>query len=701
MSLRRMQMGQVANYGLVSYLLRQPNNRSSNIKIKVASTHVSATYGNWATGTNYGINEIRAYPSNSPLLWKTVVAISGAPNNATPPSLSNTDWELDVALDMIQDSGDGVNYFRTTLQKNYDDFVRINNFQYGTYANAQFTLGDQNLEGNTLIGTSTSTIASNGGVPASKSFITQSGLSRLYDSVTLNASYSNSFAIPTVHPTLSSHNIGAGLSVAEGDTLTFYGDATNFFIFVVYDYNSSTGIATGFSTFHLGTGTYGTWTVKKEVFLYFKWQGGAVDFHGLLQTYNSGTGAGTVNNIFSASPAGGLPDWNISLAKRPPVVTAAADIYYGFGVGQPLAVWHFGEFQGTAAQHRHIASSAGTGWTYIYIDGPNIAAPPANVTIDTYDASGGTANQAQSVWSNLISGTHRYIAISCISPSGLSSNTVPWVYFSTSLAEIRSVRYLQDYDAFTPSVEIGLQDPQSAGELAWRFRLFANPGDTTYWFPFHGTITDRGDTKSFIVDGVTIDVNTLSGVVNPYLYSYQSFSTASCIQTGAITHPQDAGDFATYTATHTLNSSGISWDISTQWLKKTYIESGYNNMVSLGEVWFNKIKNVNGVYMSRPADNTSVNMANDFKNLTSYLFYSTSGSNPIKSLVLGQFWDYVTNWRGGLANAGTSFVQDFTGAAGAKFYPFSYSGYTVEIGDTIRVRGRMYLGWIENANSNL
>lgn len=690
-------------FGLLADLVNQPGNGSSNIKIKLASTHVPATYGNWASGQNYGVGEIRAYPSGSPLLWKVVNAISSAPANTTPPySVTNgvvsfnSDWELDIAFDMIQDSGDGTNYFRTTLQKSVDGFIRLNNFQYGTYTTTQFNRAASNYETTGgLITTSASSIASNTAVPSSKSFTAGTGLSQFFASTTLNASYSNTFSIPTTHPTLSNHTIGAGLDVSEGSTLTFYGDASNFFVFVVTLYNSETGVATGFSTMHLGSGSFSTWTIKKEVLLYFKWQGGAVDFYALLQTYDSGTGAATANMIASANPAGALTNWNISYGKRPTAPTASQGTNYNAG-GQNLAVWHFGTFFGTALAHGSVKSTAGTGWLYIYLSGPD---SPANVTIDTYNGSTVT-NQSTAVWSNLTFGYHRFVAISTTSPSGSSSNTVPWIYASTNTANILSYVEQINYDLFTSSVDIGLQDPQSAGELAWRFKLNGS-AHTTQWFPYHGTVTDRSDSRIFTVDGVVIDTETLSSVTNPYLYKYQSFSVAKITQEGAVTHPQDAGDFADYASVHTLNRYGIDWDISMTWLKSALIETGYNNMVSLAQTWFNKIKSEDGVYMNRPADNTSVNMANDFKNQQSYLFYSTSGSADLKDLVLALYWPDITNWRAGLSGAGTSFVQDFSGSSGAKFYPFAYTSYTTTIGETSRIRGRMYLGKWTDANSNL
>lgn len=691
--------------GLLKDLLNQPGNGSANIKIRVASTHVPATYGNWASGSNYGVGEIRAYPSGSPLLWKTVNAISGPPDNTVPPYTVdgdvitfNPNWQIDIALDMIQDSGDGVHFYRTTLQKSYDDFVRLNNFQYGTYATTAYQSSTSNYIAATLSATSASSIASNGGVPASKSFTTQAALPELYSSVTLNAAYSNNFAIPTTHPTFQSHNIGVGLNVSEGDTLTFYGDSTHFFIFVVYSYNSITGIAIGFSTFNLSTGTYAIWTIKKEVLLYLKWQSGAVDFYCLVQTYDSGTGATTANNIFNPNGAGALSGWNVFLGKRPQPSTVGVGQSSSYNLGaQNIAVWHFGEFIGTGINHRSIKSTAGTGWTYVYISGPD---NPANVTIDMYNGSTIT-NQSTNVWQNLVWGKHRYVAISCASPStGLSTNTSAWVYASTNTANVQSTSNIVNYDLFTAEIQCGIQDPQSAGEVAWRFKLNGS-AHTTQWWPYHGVVTDRGDAKQFLIDNVLINYNTINGVTNPYLYKYQNFTTAKVVQSGAIIHPQDPGDFATYSSMHILNKQGVQWDVSVTWLKAAFIETGYNNMVSLGEAFFNKAKSEGGTYMNRPSDNTSVNMASNFKNLSSYLFYSTSGSSPVKNLVLGQLWPDITNWRAGLPNSGTSFMQDFTGAGGAKFYPFVYSSYVTTPGENVRIRGWHYLGsWID-ANSNL
>lgn len=692
----RMGGGSTPDYGLLSSLLNQAGNKSANIKIKLAATQVPATYGGWQTGTNYNLGEIRSYPLNSPVMWKTILPISGAPNNATPPALDNPDWQLLTAIDMIQDSGDGVHFFRSTLQHTYDEFVRVNNFQYGTYADAKFLRANTNYETFAQIGTAADAISCNTAIPSAKSFTTQTGLTQLYDSVTLNASFSSTFSIPTVHPNITTYSIGTGLTIAEGDTLTFYGNASNFFVFTVYKYNSLTGVVSGFSTMHVGSGSFSTWTVKKEVLLYFKWTGGAVQFYCLLQTYNSGTGASTANLIFTNAASGSLSGWNISYGKRPAPLTTSQSTNFNVG-GQNLAVWFTGEFTGTSLTHRSVKSTAATGWTYIYISGPSAGTP--NVTIDLYNGTTITA-QSTVVFDNLAYGTHRFVAVAITSPSGLSTNTAPFVYGSTNVANFLSYQEQVNYDLFTPTVNIGLIDPQSAGEQAWRFKLNGS-AHTTQWFPYHGVMTGRGISKSFVVDGVTIDVDTISSAINPYLYKYQDFTTATLNQTGAIIHPQDAGDFANYSCIHYFDRSGLYYDLSVEWLKATYIETGYNNQVSLAQTWFQKIKSESGVYMNRPADNVVANMASDFKNQTSYLFYSTSLSADLKDLVLAQYWPDVLNWRGGLPNAGTSFVQDFSGTAGAKFYPLAYVGYVTTIGEVTRIQARHYLGkWID-ANTNL
>lgn len=690
------------DYGLLTELFQQPDNRSTNIKLKVASTYVPAFYGNWASGQNYGIGEIRAYPTNSQVVWKTVNVVSGSPDNLEPPSFSNPNWELDVALDMIQDSGDGVHFFRSTLQGGSDGFVRQNTYQYGTYADAQFRHQSVNYEDFAQIGTTASSMATNTAIPSSKSFTTQTGLPQLYDSVLLNAAFSSTFNVPTTHPNITSYTIGTGLSIAEGDTLTFYGNSTNFFVFVVYKYDSVTGIVYGFSTMHVGSGSFSSWEVRKEVLLYFKWTGGAVQFHAVLKTYDSGTGASTANMIFTSASAGALTNWNITYAKRPPTVTTSQSTNFNTG-GQNIAVWYFGEFEGTSLMHRSIKQPSGQGFEYIYLDGPDILNPPSNVTVDTYDA-GSLTNQSIQAFNNLTyadsSNKHRFVAVSKASPNGASTNATPWIYASTNTGLSQSFYGQVNYDLFTSDYDFGITDAQSGGEMAWRFKLDGS-AHTTNWFPWHGVMTNRRVSKAFTVDGVLIDVATISSAVNPYYYKYQDFTTANLLQLGALIHPEDAGDFADYTSVHTLDKSGLDWDIQFEWLKATYIESGYNNQVSGSETGYNKIKSEDGVYMLRPANNTVVNMAADFKNQQSYLYYNTTLSSPGKDLVLGAYWPDITNWRAGLANSGTSFWQDFSGTSGSKFYPFAYSGYVTTIGEMVRIRNKQYFGkWID-ANTNL
>lgn len=693
-----------ANYGLLSFLLKQPNNGSSNIKIKAASVFNPITYGNWASATNYSKGTIRAYPTGSPILWTCVNAIIDGPGGShslTPPSISNADWSLNVGLDMVQDSGDGVHFFRTTLQRAQDDFMKIDSFQYGTFADVQFTNSVSNYEDFVQIGSSASSIATNTAIPSSKSFTADTGLTKIYDSVLLNGAFSSTFNIPIVHPNITSYTIGAGLSITEGDTLTFYGDATHFFVLSVYKYDSIAGIVYGFSVNNVGTGSFSIWSVKKEVLIYIKWTGGAVDGHLIVTAYNSGTGATTATLIASGNTAGALTGWNIFYGKKPQPIPSSQGTNFNVG-GAAAAIGHYCyvNFVGTSLQHRCVTQSNGMGWTYIYVSGPNTGVPPANVIVDTYSA-GTLSNQTKQVFSGLIYGTHRVVAVAMLSPNGSSTNIAPFIYASTTTTNVLSFNQNVNYDLFTSSLDVGIIDPNSHGEVAWNFRLNANPGDAVQWFPFHGVITSRDDSRVVKVDGVTINANTIDSTANPYYYKYQSFTSATLDQTGAITHPTASGDMANYVCNHTLNKNGVAWDFNFTWLQSAFISAGYNNMVSLGEAFFNKIKAVGGQYMARPADNTSVNMASDFRGQASYLFYSTSGADPAKSLVLAQYWDDLSNWRQGELNSGSSFVQDFTGATGAKFYPYVYNSYTTSVNETVRVRGRHYLGWLANANSVL
>ena len=73
-----------------------------------------------------------------------------------------------------------------------------------------------------------------------------------------------------------------------------------------------------------------------------------------------------------------------------------------------------------------------------------------------------------------------------------------------------------------------------------------------------------------------------------------------------------------------------------------------------------------------------------------------------KDLVLAQAWpNKARDWRTGLPNVGTPFVQDFSGTAGWKFYPSAYTTYNVAINEILINEGRLLLGKITNANANL
>ncbi|MEK9157688.1 MAG: hypothetical protein AAB638_00710 [Patescibacteria group bacterium] len=685
------------DYGLVSDLLKQSGNGSSDIQIRTSfgGSHGSSGVlyvGTWASGTAYSQYQTVTYPSaSSPLLFRANQATTAGQSPDTHPAK----WDLEPGVDIVQNLGSG-KYARYTLSLREDDLIRINGIGRGSYVPSFYNRYSSTYAGNHGTGTATiSTSSTSMAIPTShptaRTLTIGTGLS-LPNSSTLGSS-SSSFAIPTTHPTALTINLGTGLSLVLGDNVTLYGDANNLVVYVIASYDSGTGIARGASTIHVGSGTFSSWTIKREKIIYFQRTADPANKNGyaLLQTYDSGTGVlnfNTINNVGSTTNS----DWTVLWGKSP-VQPGTGNGLYINNVNNPAGtygVWVWGEFTGTRLSHNSTKDNRGTGFLYIYGSGANDANIPADVTIDTYNATLVSANSTVT-WSNLDPGTHTFLVLSKASPTGASANTRAWIDNDSDGPTGYSFAEQYDYDLFTEDVVAGPQGAQSFGEFAYNFRD-VDGGDALYWLPGHGnrsTATGAAG-RVFTIDGNVIDVQSENNI---YLNKYVPFSNFSLTQSIDIIHPQASGNMGTLSTTHSFAAkSGLYYKQIFNWLQGGNISAGYNNMIILGDTWFNKFKCEDEQIVVRPPENTSVNLTGSQESQRSYLFYST-GLAPLSDFVIGMHWPNPSrDWRVGGVNRGTPFVSDFVGAGNAKFYPFIYSNYNFSTSETWTIEGRYYAG---------
>lgn len=598
-----------SNYGLLSYLLAQGTNGSTNVKAKLAYPDWSGV-GVWSVGTNYSKSDRVQWPStSSPLVWRASVDISSGGLNPT----LNSNWQLISGIDFIQDSGDATNFFRYKISWNKDEFLRIMGIDYGTVSETNFEWTYSSLI-NGWIGTSVSSIA-----------------------------------IPTSHPTSRTFTTQAGLNLVNGATLTIKGGSNQYFLGTITAYDNGTGVTTVSSTLNVGSGTLSSWKIYN-----YRMPGFG----------NSTLPSGS--NSFSTTNNGEVM---------------------------------MGEFTTGALFFRHGTSAGGKDWLFHYTGGPNIANPPADVSISCYNPAGAVA--VDLVWRDLLTGTHTFTATVVNATNGSSSNTTAFYHLSsdTSISMTFSHRY--HFDQFTVTQQItGASD--SFGEFAYQVKKNGT-GDTPAWFPDHNSaLTGVSSSRVYTVNGVVVNAPVTNPDTNPYLYKYQTVTNVVLTQTGQFNHPT-SGAACTFACTHTVTRTGILYDLTLTWLDTMLIATGYNNMVFVNEGWFDKMKTAGGEYVADPADGVPVNLSATQKNQDSYLFYSTDGSAPEKDLVLSQYWPLaVANWRVGLSNLGTPFIQNFSGAnAGSKLYPYVFNNYVTSISEVMNIKGMIYLGKITDANSNL
>lgn len=676
-------------FGLVSDLLRQAGNGGPG-KLKIGYVGDPATKGNWSVAASYGAGEMRAFPINSPIMWITNASVGAG----EAPPISNSKWKRAVAPEMVQ-SLVGGKYGRMTMQRDEGEWIKAGTFDVGTYAVSSFaydfddagTAIKLNYNAGPVVNTtSADSITTPTSHPTSRTFTIGTGISAsaLYDSVSIGTC-SDNFAIPTTHPTIMTRNLPTGLSLTKGQKITFYGDANNFFVFVVVRYSAVTGVAYGFSLLHVGSGTFSSWDLRPEALLRILRTANPTGnfFYGLVQSYDSGTGSITVKSTRNTG-TGAHTGWTVTQAHEPNAPAAGQSLSYQTETSA-VALFHTGTFNGTKLVHQTTIDNRGTGWRYMYAGGPLIDNPPDDVIIDTYNASSVSA-QVRTTFDDLSEvGTHEFVAVSIESPSGLSANTRNWINASTVLLHSYSQQY--NYDLFTADftmIAIGF----SIGEIAWKIRLNSAPGDTAEFGPYHGFEPMKSPNPVMIVDGVTIDheATFISGL-NPYQLKYQDFTTCQLNQAGDYMHSEQVTRLGTYASTHYLTRQGLSWSIQFNWEQAIFKEIAYTNMMYLRKEFCKFIVFDTGYELEVPQGaDPDVDIPD--AELTSKSWYAKNDGTGIlgePDYAIAQYRSSNVPW------LTSSFVNNYD-ADEIKMYPVTGSSQVVTAGTTELVDGKIYLG---------
>lgn len=679
--------GSSENYGLLSDLLNQAGNGSTDIRLKLAYVGNPASKGNWSNLVSYNADELRAYPINSPIVWRSKQSVSAGEN----PPISNSKWELAIGVDMIQNLGNG-KHARCTLHHDEGDWIKMGITEIGTYAGARFSY-NASLPPNYVgagaldISTSATSMVIPTSHPASRTITIGTGIATLPNSSTLG-SCTDTFSIPTTHPTTMSRNFPTGLSISPGESLTLYGDANNFVVVVAARYNSGTGAFYGASVAHVGTGSFSNWTIKKEKLrrIYRTVNSAGQYVLGLVQSYDSGTGSftfTTIKNVGTGTVSDGL---SISLAREPADPVSSSRTSYTLQT-ESIGAWFTVTGTGTSFEHKCTRDNRGTGWLYIYADGPMVSSPPADITVDTYNATLVSTSGVQGP-DNLTVGTHTYVAISCTSPSGLSANTIAWVSASTGAGNQQTWDQKYNYDSFTADFNIS-PNTDSVGEFALRYRENADAGDTLHWMPFHGANTLPTSSQTFIVDGVTIDgTEDFTTGLNPYLLKYIPFTTASLTQIGTIAHPQAVGSLGNFTTIHSFDRTGIDFLGTFSWTTTIFRSVGYINQLFMTKAFAKKIRfsNTGTEYTTPSGAEADVNIAAGDVNSDSVLVHSNNTGS------LGENNYALANFCSGSSMLKTSaFINNYD-ATYIKHYPVINSNNVITSGTTEVIRSKWYLG---------
>lgn len=381
-----------------SELLAQPGNGSTELYLRLGT--YGAETGNYWNGTynsgsTYTTGQRVKLNTNSNLWY---IALQNVPTSTPPNAFTNTAyWAREICAEMLQRMPDG-NFVRYTLGLNQEDWIRWREIDIVTKAVGSYQVGSGNFTTGTAVGASGSTVTVSA-VPQTLSFTVPTGLTNLFDKVSVGSSSSSMNILASgASPNFVNVTLATGQSLASGDFIKLENSSTVFNIARVITYNSGTGAAYIGIINGVGSGTGLTsWTVYKCALVLGTWDSAPTSLyvHGLVDTYNSGTGALQIRTFVQLG-ASGTPrtTWTFVLGRQAPVITSSQgnQVTQSGGI---LGVSYLGVYKGSQFTHNCLRRIEGTGFKYIILEGPDAG---DEYTVDAYGrpllmtGSSGTAN---------------------------------------------------------------------------------------------------------------------------------------------------------------------------------------------------------------------------------------------------------------------------------------------------------------------
>jgi hypothetical protein len=687
---------EMLDFGLLTDLREQAGNDG---QLYARINYNGAITGNFLKGTynpatTYQEGERVAVISGNPYFQCQALSTLTGGAHPNAPSLfeDNASWKRCFSGEVLMDLDDGT-YMRYSLGFNQDDFIRWNKIERGTLSQTAILASTGSIEFSTNIGASASGVVVSA-VPQSLSYTIPTGLSNVWDKVSVGTSSSSmSILASGSTPTFVNVTLATGQSLSTGDALKLENTSTNFNIARVITYNSGTGAAYLAIINGVGSGTHTSWDVYKVSLVYATWDAAptSVYVHGLVDTYDSGTGAITITTFVQLGASGTTrTTWTFFQGRQAPVGRTNADSEVhqnGAILGQMVR----GVYKNNSLAWRSNVRNEATGWKIIILEGPDAG---EEFTIDCYNASF-IADQLIVVSNDLAPSPkdgYAFIAFSITSPSGSSTNTRATVRHSTNTASPQSFNYRAYVDVFTPTIPIAGQG-DSSGELAWTFKENGS-SDDLYWLPDHNfdRISFESSPPVISIDGTPIDKTDI--ITNLMAYRFQPITSFGLVQELDIDHPDTPGS-GTMLAEHTIDSYGLHYKITINTLYDWLIGTGYEHMIAFpqtggGDRWFDVMEtDLEGTF-TWPGGTSPQTISGDQIGWRSAIFKSTNSSYTDNEDFALALWVADNFWRIGQTGKGT---DTFGYSGGPKLYPRPFNNFVLVDESTRVIEGRLFAGF--------
>lgn len=362
-------------------------------------------------------------------------------------------------------------------------------------------------------------------------------------------------------------------------------------------------------------------------------------------------------------------------------------------------------FTGTGIDMQHNCDTRGGVWK-VEIDGvfvknvsTHILAVPAS---DIYAGQYGRRNLAR----GLAQGTHTvtltYLGADPTYPP-TSDGTTPttargWIRNDSQVAsgsQSDITRSFYQYDLVDTNY-LTLLDETSNKEYAFSVRPNGST-EPTQWFPEHnntGTafINEQGD-QILLVDGKEVNLSNVVG--------YTPFTDLMLIQKLNMKYPNVVDPLATMTGVVNINRQGVHIDTTFEFLKETFIGSGYVNMFPMATAWTRQLTTALGKNIEATKVDGSRTYINEGDNSFSYMatgsvenkiyYAGVTHRNATETLRLGK------SGRLELSNVlGATWLEHRNNTL-QKLYPQVFNSHVMMAGEKYRFAGSFYAGKVPEA----